>query len=477
MRSHINQPDRAGTLRELLAISVPLVISSGSTAMMYVADRMFLSWHSFESMAAALPAGVLHWNLAALALGTVTYANAFIGQYEGAAQHHRVGPVLWQAIYFSLIASGLALLFVPAAPAIFAWFDHDGAVQALELRYFRILCCGLLPLLLDGTLSSFYSGRGRTTTVMIVNTIGMLVNIGLDYVLIFGKLGLPAMGIDGAALATVIAFASITLMYVAAMAWDRRNRIYCLWSGRGFDRELFARLLRFGLPSGMQQFLDIACWNVFVQLVGRLGTRELSATALVFNLNGLVFIPLLGVGTAVTVLVGHRIGEGRPRLAVRTTWLALALSAAYVVPFVFVYAFAPDLILRPYGLAGHDAVRELVVFLLRFVAVYCLFDAMVVVFNSAIRGAGDTRFALLFSFSLSVLLLVLPTYVASRWGEAGFPYAWYGVTTLIVTLGLGFMARFLQGRWMSMRVIEHTAPELERAAAGEHPRPVSNFVS
>ena len=476
MRSDVIQRDRAGTLRELLVISVPLVISSGSTAMMYVVDRILLSWHSVDSMAAALPAGVLHWNLAALALGTVTYANAFIGQYEGAGQHHRVGPVLWQGIYFSLIASALALLCVPAAPAMFAWFDHDGAVQALELRYFRILCCGMLPLLLDGALSSFYSGRGKTTTVMVVNTLGMLINIGLDYLLIFGKLGLPAMGIDGAAVATVIAFTAITLMYVAAMAWDRRNRIYCLWSGRGPDRELFVRLLRFGLPSGMQQFLDIACWNVFIQLIGRLGTRELSATALVFNLNGLVFIPLLGLGTAVTVLVGHRIGEGRPRLAVRTTWLALALAAAYVVPFVFVYAAAPDVILRPYGLADHPGVRALVIYLLRFVAVYCLFDAMAVVFNSAIRGAGDTRFALVFSFSLSVVLLVIPTYVASQWGEAGFPYAWYGVTALIVTLGLGFMARFLQGRWMTMRVIEHTAPELERAAAGERTPAVSNFV-
>jgi MATE family multidrug resistance protein len=478
MKSDALQPDRAGTLRELLVISIPLIISSGSTAMMYVVDRIFLSWESDKSMAAALSAGVLHWNLASLALGTVTYANAFIGQYEGAGQHHRVGPVIWQGVYIALVAAALVVLCVPAAPWIFAWFGHDGQVQGLELRFFRILCYGTLPLLLDGVLSSFYSGRGKTTTVMIINTIGMLVNIGLDYLLIFGKAGFPAMGIDGAALATVIAFASISVMYVAAMAWDQRNRIYCLWSGRAFDRELFLRLLRFGLPSGVQQFLDIACWNIFVQLIGRLGIRELSATALVFNLNGLVFIPLLGLGTAVTVLVGHRIGEGRPQLAVRTTWLAFAMATLYVVPFVFIYTAAADLILRPYGLAGDDAVRELVIFLLRFVAVYSLFDAMVVVFNSAIRGAGDTRFSLVFSFSLGVILLVLPTYIASRYGQSGFTFAWYAVTVFISTLGLGFMARFLQGRWMTMRVIEHTAPELEqeREAGGELKRPASSFV-
>src|SRR5262249_47768070 len=156
------------------------------------------------------------------------------------------------------------------------------------------------------------------------------------------------------------------------------------------------------LPAGFQQFLDIACWSVFVQLVGGMGTDQLSAMSLIFNLNALVFIPLLGLGTAVTTLVGHRIGEGRPQLAVRTTWLAVALAMIYSALFAGVYVLAPDLILRPYGLAKHPEVHSLVVFCLRFVAAYALFDAMAVIFNSAIRGAGDTRFAMQFSFSMGV---------------------------------------------------------------------------
>ncbi|MBI3838169.1 MAG: MATE family efflux transporter [Planctomycetia bacterium] len=454
------QREQAGTLGELLRVALPLIISYGSTAMMYVVDRIFLSWDSVDSMAAALPAGVLHYNLAILAIGTVAYGNAFIGQYEGAGQHQRVGPVIWQGIYISLAAALAMLIFVPLAPRIFEWFDHDSKVQSLELRFFTILCWGTLPLLLDTALSSFFSGRGQTTVVMVVNTIGMMINIGLDYLLIFGNGGFPRMGIAGAALATVMAFSSISLMYIAAMFWMYRHGPYRLWAGRRFDRDLFSRLFRFGFPSGLQQFLDIACWNMFVQLVGRLGNEQLSATSLVFNLNGGVFIPLLGLGTAVTVLVGHRIGEGRPQLAVRTTWLAYGLASGYTLLFCGVYLLMPDLMLRPYGLADHDSLRELVVGLLRFVAFYSFFDSMFVVFNAAIRGAGDTRFALLFSFSMGLLLLVLPTYIASRFGTEGFSVAWYAVTAFITVLGLGFMARFHQGRWMTMRVIEHTAAEL-----------------
>jgi MATE family multidrug resistance protein len=461
MQSTAIQPARAGTLGELLRVALPLVISYGSTAMMYVIDRIFLSWDSVDSMAAALPAGVLHYNLAILAIGTVAYGNAFIGQYEGAGQHHRVGPVVWQGIYFSIVAALVMLLFAPLAPSIFSVFGHDVAVQGFEARYFKILCLGTLPLLLDTALSCFFSGRGQTLVVMVVNTIGMLINILLDYLLIFGKAGFPKMGIDGAAIATVTAFASISLMYVAAMYWMYRRGPYRLWVGRRFDRELFARLLRFGFPSGMQQFLDIGCWTVFVQLVGRLGREELSATSLVFNLNGGVFIPLLGLGTAVTVLVGHRIGEGRPQLAVRTTWLAFALASGYTLLFCGVYLFLPDLILKPYGLAERPELRATVVSLLRFVAFYSFFDSMLVVFNAAIRGAGDTRFAMTFSFSMGLLLLVLPTYVASTvFGTDGFSAAWYAVTVYITVLGLGFMARFQQGRWKSMKVIEHTAADL-----------------
>jgi MATE family multidrug resistance protein len=452
---------RAGSFRELTSVAVPLVISYTTSALMYIADRIFLSWDSVESLAAALPAGVLHYNMAALGIGTVAYANAFVGQYEGADQHQRVGPVLWQGAYLSLIVSAVIMICIPFTPVIFAWFGHDQKVLDLEVSYFRILCWGTFPLLLGTTLACFYSGRGKTLVIMVVDIIAALVDFVLDYLLIFGKFGFPRMGIDGAALSTVIAFTIIPLLYLAIMWYQERGGMYHLWTGRRFDRALFGRLLKFGLPQGVQQFLDIACFTIFIQLVGGLGTEQLSATSLVFNLNSLVFVPMMGLGTAVTALVGRRIGEGRPRLAIRTTWLAAGLGVAYVALFSSLYVLAPQAILKPYGLADKEALRELVVFLLRLVAIYSFFDALAIIFASAIRGAGDTRFALIFSVSLGVVLLVIPTYIASFYGQAGFYYSWYAVTIFIVTLGVGFIARFQQGKWMSMRVIEHTRAELE----------------
>jgi MATE family multidrug resistance protein len=469
--SHHSSPlNRAGSLGELLKVAVPLIISYTSSALMYIIDRMMLSWDSVDSLAASLPSGVLHYNLAALAIGTVSYANAFVGQYEGADQHQRVGPVLWQGIYLSAIAAAILACFIPLAPAIFAGFGHEAKILSLEVAYFRIMCVGTLPLLLGTTLACFYSGRGKTIVIMVANIVGTLVNITLDYALIFGKFGAPRLGIEGAAIATVTAFTVIALIYVGMLILRERRGVYHLWTGKRFDAELFGRLLRFGFPSGLQHFLDVACFTAFIQLVGSLGTEKLSATSLIFNLNSLVFVPMMGLGTAVTALVGRRIGEGRPHLAVRTTWLASAVGLSYVAVFCSLYVLAPEAILKPYGIGGHDSLRPLVVFLLKLVAVYSFFDALAILFSSAIRGAGDTQFALVFSFTAGMILMVIPTYVASHYGDDGFFYAWYSVTTFITVLGIGFVARFQQGKWMTMRVIEHTLPELEGAPpADERP--------
>lgn len=453
--------DRAGSLNELLRVSVPLIISYSATALMHVVDRMFLSWYSVDTMAATLPAGVIHWNLASLAIGTVTYANAIIGQYVGAGDVRRVGPVLWQGIYMSLIGGALMICLIPLAGGTFAAFGHHQDIQHLEVRYFTILAFGTGPLLISSTLSCFYSGRGHTTMVMVANVIATLINVVLDYVLIFGKAGFPELGIDGAAIATSISFGSIAVIYIIHMLWTERDSHYFLWSGWRFDRELFGRLFKYGFPSGVQQFLDIACWSIFVQLVGRLGKPELAATGLVFNLNSLAFIPMMGLGTAVTALVGQRIGDARPQLAVRTTWLAFGLAMAYTVAFAGVYLFAPHVILAPYGIGEQPEVARLVIQLLKLVALYSIFDATAVIFSSAIRGAGDTRFAMFLSVTLGAILLVLPTAIAVQSGSAGFLTSWYAVVAFLFALAVGFVLRFQQGKWKSMRVIEHTAADME----------------
>ncbi len=447
-----------GSFRELWRVAMPLVLSQGSLSLMHVVDRIFLTWYSLDAMAAAFPAGMLHWTIMSIAIGTVMYVNTFVAQYEGANRPDRVVASVWQGLYLSLFSGVLFLAVTPLAPSIFSLIGHAPTIQRLEVDYFSIFCIGAVPITLSAGLSCFYSGRGATQVVMWVNFAVAAVNGVLDYCLIFGVGPFPEMGIRGAALATVLANALAVVLYLLLMFRSQIARQYGFWKWRRFDPELFRRLLRFGLPTGLQLFTDIAGFTLFCFLVGAIGRQELAATTIAFNLNTLAFVPLFGFGTAVMTLVGKRIGEGRPDLAVRTTWLAYGLSAGYVLIFAMLYVLAPGALLKAYALhcadSSVDVVCDQVVMLIRFVALYSFFDAMAIVFGSAIRGAGDTRFSMIYTFLCGWLLMVLPTAIA-HWQVGGsLMVSWIACTSYIVVLGVGLLLRFQCGHWKTMRVIE-----------------------
>ena len=453
-----DDPEHAGSLSELLRIAVPLIISSGSVSVMHLANAVFLTWDSSTSLAAVVPAGVLQWTLISAVFGTVQYANTFVAQYEGAGRMDRAAAAVWQAIYLALVGGVLLNLLALFAGPLFDAIGHDKEVAVLEADYFGVLCFSSVPMLLTAALTCFFSGQGKTRVVMVVNVIGVSVNILSDYLLIFGNGPFPKMGIRGAGISTVLAQTVECLLLAWLIFQPELRAKYGTWKNRAFDRELFNRFLKFGFPQGVHFFLDVASFSVFMLLLGRLGKVELAATNLTFRLNTLAFIPMLGLGTAVSTLVGRRIGEGRPELAVRSTWTAFKVSAVYMLFFAAIFVLLPDLILMPFKAfsdpSDFAALRDPVVELLRFVAVYCFFDAMVIVFSFAIRGAGDTRFALLFSCIVAWTVMVLPTWVSIKWFGGGLYACWWFCTIYIIVLGIGFFARFQAGHWKKMRVIE-----------------------
>jgi MATE family multidrug resistance protein len=288
------------------------------------------------------------------------------------------------------------------------------------------------------------------------------VNIFLNALLIFGRWGFPELGIVGAAISTCIAGAVAFAVLATLILRRSFEQMYAVRSGWAPEGELLGRLLRFGVPSGVQFFIDIFGFTIFILLIGRIGTAELAATNIAFNINSLAFMPMIGLGTAISILVGQYIGEGRVRLAERSVYSGAILCFAYMGLLSLAYLLAPGFFVRffaPRGNpvrgnpAGFEAIRAIAVVLLRFVAVYSLFDTMNIVFASAIKGAGDTRFVMLMILVLSVGVLIVPTYVALVRLNVGIYTAWIFVSAYIILLGCGFLVRFLRGKWKGMSVI------------------------
>ncbi|MGD2271244.1 MAG: MATE family efflux transporter [Desulfobacterales bacterium] len=450
-----------GGYREVLVIAIPLILSTASWSVQHFVDRMFLAWYSPETIAAAMPAGMLHFSIVSIFMGTAGYVSTFVAQYYGAQQYQRIGPALWQAVYVS-ISGGLVLLCaIPLATLIFKWVGHDPLVQHHEVVYFRILCLGGGFYIASYALSGFYSGRGKTWPVMWVNIFATAVNLIFDYVLIFGHWGFPEMGIRGAGIATVLAGVFSLLVFLTMMSSGGNNQIYHTIKGWRPEKELFIRLMRFGFPSGVQFFLEMTGFTAFVLLVGRLGTVGLAATNIAFNINTLAFMPMIGCGIAISVLVGQYIGAENPQLAQTSAYSGFHLAFGYMASVAAAYVLVPDIFVVPFSLQaepqGFAEIYRFSVILLRFVAVYSIFDAMNIIFCSAIKGAGDTRFVMFTTVAISLFVLIIPTYLAIVVFKSGLLVSWILATAYISTLGVVFYLRFLNGKWKSMRVIEPVA--------------------
>jgi MATE family multidrug resistance protein len=470
-----------GSLRELVRVAWPLVLSSGSVSLLHVVDRIFLTWHSLDEVGAALPAGLLLWSLMSIGIGIGTYVNAFVSQYDGSGRKGRVSAAVWQGVYLAVVAGALMMALAPLAGEIVAWTGHSPNIQRLEAEYLRIGCLGGVPTILNAVMACFFSGRGRNLVVMGVNMSMVAINAVLDYLMIFGVGPFPETGIAGAAWATVIASICAAVAYFVVATYSPTAQAYHFWRHWRLDRELFGRLIRYGAPQGLQYLVDIAGFSLFILLIGASGERELKASNLAFNLNSLAFVPLLGVGTAVLTLVGRRIGEGRPDLAVRTTWLATGLSCCYTGLFAAVYLFAPGPLIAYFALNPNDPtfpeIASLIVTLLRFVALYSMFDALCIVVGAALRGAGDTRFCSVMSFACGWLLMVLPAWINYEYFGGNLMVNWWACTSYIATLGVIYVFRFRQGHWRSMRVIEDLhepptplpPPQSDAAMAPESP--------
>jgi multidrug resistance protein, MATE family len=448
--------------RQVLALAFPLILSTGSWSVQHFVDRMFLTWYSPEAIAASMPSGLLNYTVMSLFIGTASYVGTFVAQYYGAGRPDRIGPVIWQGIYVGLIGTGVMMLTYPFAGTFFQWIGHGPKVQEYETVFYRVLCFGAAPVLAAAAMSGFFSGLGKTWAVMWVNIVATAVTLVGDYILIFGRWGFPELGIKGAAIATVLSGWVAFGIYLMLFARPSYNKKYRLLEGWRFDGVLFKRLLYFGFPSGVQFFLDIAAFTVFLLLVGRLGTANLAATNIAFNINTLSFMPMIGFGIAVSVLVGQNLGKNRADLAEKSVYSGFHLTFFYMTTIALLYFFVPDIFVRPFAAQTNpeefSQIREISLILLRFVAIYSVFDTMNIIFSSALRGAGDTRYVMIMFIFLPSVLFVLPSYIALVVLKSNLYVAWTIASLYIIILGFCFLFRFLRGKWKSMRVIEEFTP-------------------
>ncbi len=446
-----------GGITELLAIAFPMFVSQAADTLMMFVDRLFLARLGKEYMAAAMSGGMTCFMLLTFFLGVIGYSNALVAQYLGSGRRERCGGAAGQGLLFAGVGYPIVLLAAPAGMWLLRSGGHDPRQFVLETAYFGILVRFSFLSLLRSALGSFFSGIGRTRIIMAASIAAMMVNILCNYLLIFGKLGFPALGIRGAAYGTVIGAAVGVAILAGAYFSTGNRRDFRTWAHLRPNLDIAARLLRFGLPSGTEFFLNMTAFNLFVQMMYSYGRDVAAAVTITFNWDMVAFIPIIGIGVGTTSLVGRYMGARRPHTAERAAYSGLKTALGYTLGVLVLFVAVPGVLVSVFTPHGpgldYSAVAPQAVFMVRLASLYLISDAMMLVFGGALRGAGDTRWVMVASVVCHWLFTVT-TWTQIKVLRHPPEMVWAVFVGLVTAMGFVFFLRFRSGRWKSLHVIE-----------------------
>ena len=461
---HSSQFTQRGPIAELLGLAMPTVAQMASYTLMQFIDTLMLArvGRGVLEPTAASNAGVLAFAAISLGFGTLMVVNTLVSQSFGRKDFESCGRYLWQGVWFAITYSLLLLPIIPLVGSIFHWAGHDPALFRLESLYLRIVLFGAVLKLVGATFSQFLLAVDRPWLALVASASGVALNALAAWMLIFGHFGFGKMGVTGSAIAQNIGVGFEMLVAIAfAFRSDLRRAFHVMqWRLRP---GMFATLLKVGIPSGVQVVSEVLAWSMFlIWVMAPLGTQIMAANTFMIRYMTVSFMPAFGISVAVTALVGRYIGMNRIDVAKNRADLGFALAAAYMVLCGLGFFLGRHVLI---GLFSQDpVVLRAGAVLMVFAAIYQFFDAMYIIYNGGLRGAGDTFVPAVVTALLCWGLNVTGGWLVARshpqWGAAG---PWTAATTYGIILGFFLMLRFRRGNWKAIATAENGAAAISQS--------------
>ena len=355
-----------------------------------VIDTVMAGHYSAEDLAAVGIGASLWTPLLLLFIGTLSALQPTISSHLGAARLDRIMPTAWQGLYISAAFALLMIVLLTNVESVLHWLQLEPGTASISQGYLYGFSWGIPALLLMAALRGLTDGLGHTRVIMAFALLSALVNLPLNYIFIYGKLGLPAMGGVGCGWATAL---SNTIAVLAMLAYLHGSRHYkrfhllAQWTPPRW-RDISA-LLYLGVPIGVTVFVEVSMFSVIALFLAPLGSEVVAGHQIVLNVTALFFMLPLSLGMALTLRVSFLLGANAAddaRLVARSTLLlGLAIAATYA-PIIF---WGRELITSLY--TSDPSVQAIAAHLLMFAAIFQLADVLQVTAIGALRGYRDTR--------------------------------------------------------------------------------------
>jgi len=411
---------------EVLGLAWPIIVSMLSYTLMSIADTLFIGRLGTPQLAAVGLAIATVYVFHGFINGVFAGLKVTVAQATGAKEDDRARRLGWQGLWLAAVLGLGELALYPFADAVFAIHDASPEVRAHAAAYFEVRVLGAPLICGMAAATAYFHGRGHTRLPMVATILANVVNVSLDPILIFGWGPVPAMGMAGAALATVIACGlglAFLLVWLLPALRDSPARL---------DRALLGTVWRFGYPLGVRIALEVGSFLAFAGILAVVGEDHLAAHVIVIRILSFSFLPGYAIHEAAAILVGQAVGAGRRWRAVAIQRTAARVAMVIMTGCGLVFVVLPGPLTAIFDASEEVAALARVTLLVA--AGFQIFDALALVAQGVLNGLGDTRFVMVSSVTAAWLIKVPLGWALAVPAGLGVAGAWLGLTVEVIVI-------------------------------------------
>ncbi|MBP2645083.1 MAG: norM 1 [Firmicutes bacterium] len=452
-----NDANRNISIKNILIITYPLILSMFSLNIMMFIDRAFVARYDLTQFAALVPASNLAVTTASIFTGMLGFVGTLVAQYYGAKKYAKCSVSMWQGVYLSGAFSILLLLVSPLAVHTFSLMGHTGDLLNYEQLFFYFMMVASCAQLFSVVFSSFFRGISATRVTLYVGLLGNVINVLLDWGLIFGHWGMPQLGgITGSGLATVISCFVSALIYVLLFMNRRLKDEYKIFQNMKIDGALLRQLLVLGLPSGMQYFVGMGSFSMLLLIIGKTGEFNLTCANIAFTIEGMSLFSIIGLATAIGIISGQERGAKRIDNISRVLYRGLLLGLGVSSFFMILFNIIPERLVAIFEGSDGEKFKDVVAYtvpLLRITTIWLTLDSIQIVIGRVLQNVGDTVFLMYTFIIVPVLFFVLLPYLICVVWQMSLYWLWLELVGYSLAMVIVMAVRFSGGKWKKIEVI------------------------